>query len=76
MYCSIERTFYSNFICLHFFVRAYNYINEANVNHIFFSRDQNKRDSVWTFGGGSRACIGTEFINRVVKVRYNENVAS
>ena len=26
---------------------------------------------MWTFGGGNRACIGTEFIDRVVKVIFN-----
>jgi len=29
--------------------------------------DINKRDLVWTFGGGKRVCVGTEFINRILK---------
>ncbi|XP_066925166.1 uncharacterized protein [Clytia hemisphaerica] len=29
--------------------------------------DINKRDLVWAFGGGKRVCVGTEFINRILK---------
>lgn len=41
----------------------------SNYFSLFVHSDKEKRELVWTFGGGKRVCVGVNLINRLLKVR-------